>query len=261
MKPFNILLISLSGILILINFLFLTLYEPEIHRWGRVISTLSFLAFFLKDFHSRKYLLLGIFILFLSADLVALNYQNISMQQTFFVFQSLAYTLLLIRIGKYLIRPKLKLYQKLYFSLVFILNTAFVIMIGGLLAEEVQNSILQFLFYMYGFSAVFFISGGILYYDHFPNYLSTAFLFAVAGLVLSNLMGFSAHFLGFSEFFYIDRFFYVVGMAGLVAYSYYFDSLPSSAYGRKFENTKKNFSGRSASHEVIEQREEEHEYL
>lgn len=261
MKTYNILLLSISGILILINFLLLSAFEPEIHRWGRIISTLSLMAFFLKDFRRKKYLLLTILTLFLTADVFALNYQDVFMQQAFFVLQSLAYLLLLVRIGKYLIKPKLRLYQKLYFSVVVLLNFAFVILIGGILAEEVQNFMLQITFYVYGISAVFFISGGILYYERFPNYLSTAFLLAVAGLVLSNLMGFSAHFLGFSEFFYIDRLFYVIGIAGLVAYSYYFDMLQTSTSAEKPGRTEENLSGRSKDHETVDEYAEEHDYL
>lgn len=260
MKSFKLLLISLSLLLMSVNFILLANFEPEIHRWGRVIGSLCFFGLFLKEFKAKKILLLLVFSLFVMADFIALSYHEVTMQQIFFVLQSLAYVLLIFRIGRYLLKTKLKTYQKFYFSLVLILHAFFVVIIGDLLAEEVQNSLLQILFYTYGIAAILFISGGILYYDRFPNQLTTAFLVAVAGLVLSNLMGFSAHFLGFTEFFYLDRFLYVTGLAGLMAYSHNFESLQShdNVSGEDIGN---EFSKFSSAQQIIDEHIEEHNYL
>lgn len=261
MKRFNLLLISLSLVLVIINFLLLANYDPEIHRWGRVAGSICFLGLFFTEFKRKKILLLLVFSLFAMADVVALNYHEVLMQQIFFAAQSLAYVLLVFRIGRYLLKTRLKTYQKIYFSLVLILNAFFVAIIGDLLAGEVQNSLLQVLFYVYGISAILFIGGGILYYDRFPNQLTTAFLIAVAGLVISNLMGFAAHFLGFTEFFYPDRLLYIFGLAGLMAYSHYFESMQASHEDASGEAAGRELSGTTSAQQIIDEHVEEHNYL
>lgn len=221
MNNFIRLLLYLSGFLVLVNFLLLMEFEPVVNRWGRILSTLTFLALFLKDFHRNKFLLMGAFLLFFTADFFALTYQETSSQQAFFALQSLAYLCLVYHTGKRLVKQKFKSYQTIYFSIVFLLNTFFMLVVGHILAEEVQDPMVEALFYVYGLSAIVLISTGILYYDRFPDNLSASFLISVVGLVLSNLMGFPAHFIDFWEFFYLDRLFYVLGMAGLVSFSYY----------------------------------------
>lgn len=259
MKAYNILIISLSAGLILLNFLLLFQFGPEVHRWGRVISSSVFLAVFLKDYHPKKIFLTGAFILLVTADVFALSYQNVLPQQAFFILHSLTYFLLLFHIGRYLIKPRLIRYQKIYFSFVFLLNTFFVVILGDLLAEEVRDSIVQILFYVYGLFAILFISGSILYYDKFPNGLSTSFLLVVAGLVLSNLMGFPAHFMKFAEFFYLDRLLYVIGLSGLVFYSYYSGQILCK---EKNNGSSEDYeSKRLTAQQVIDQHIEEHNYL
>lgn len=215
------LLLSLSGLLILVNFSLLMVFDPEVNRWGRVLSTLSFLALFLSQFNHKKILLLGALIMLLISDIAALEYQKSFSQKTFFTFQSLAYFFLIWYTGRYLIKQKFQKNQLIYLALVFLLNTFFMLVIGDLLSEEVRDPGVEALFYLYGTSSIILISTGILYYDRYSNDLAASFLIAVIGLVLSNLMGFPAHFMDFWEFFYLDRLFYVLGTAGIVTYSYY----------------------------------------
>ena len=227
MKNYFILLLSLSGLLILGNFFLLMEFGPEVHRWGRVISTTTFLVIFLTQLGHKKIMILGALFMLLVADIVALTYQKVASQQAFFAFQTLAYLLLIIHAGRFLFNQNLRLNQTIYFGIVFLLNTFFMLVIGDLLAEEVNNPGVVALFYVYGFSSIILISTGILYYDRFPNDRSASFLFTAIGLVLSNLMGFPAHFMDFWEFFFLDRLFYVLGTAGLLAYVYHSKKHPT----------------------------------
>ncbi|MHA6280084.1 hypothetical protein ACXYMT_07870 [Salinimicrobium sp. CAU 1759] len=261
MKKYNILLVCLSGFLILLNFFLLWQYGPEVHRWGRVISTLTFLILFLKHFHPKKILLLGALVLLIIADAFALEYHQALSQQAFFALQSLAYLFLVFHISKYLVKQKLKPYQIGYTAIVIFLNCSFIVILGDLLAEEVKDQMVQNLFYVYGIATIFFISGGILYYDRFPNDLSASFLIAVAGFVVSNLMGFPAHFMEFGEFYYLDRMFYVLGTAGLVSYSYYAGKALSSVSGNTSPEYLEDLQRRTFTREVLDEQMEEQDYL
>lgn len=261
MKKYNILLISLSGFLILLNFLLLWQYGPEVHRWGRLISTLTFLVLFLKHFHPKKILLLCALVLLIVADAFALKYHEAMSQRSFFALQSMAYIFLVFHIGKYLVKQKLKRYQIGYTAIVVFLNSSFIVILGDLLAEEVRDQMVQNLFYVYGVATILFISGGILYYDRFPNDLSASFLIVVAGLVVSNLMGFPAHFMEFEEFFYLDRMFYVFGTAGLVSYSYYAGKALSSVSDDISPEYRRDLHKRTHPGEVLDEQLEEHNYL
>lgn len=221
MKNFRVLLVVLTVFSIMVNFILLAGFEPGVHRFGRVLTTFIFLGLFCRYYHSKKILLLGALLLLFIADLFALTYQKPISQQVFFAAHALAYLLMIFHTGRYVLKQKLRSYQIGYTTIVFFLNSSFIIILGDLLAEEVNDQMVQNLFYVYGFSTILFISVAILYYDRFPNNLSTSYVFAVAGLVVSNLMGFPAHFMEFSEFFYLDRMFYVLGIAGLVSYSFY----------------------------------------
>jgi hypothetical protein len=206
-------------------------------------------------------LLLGALVLLIIADAFALRYHEALSQQAFFALQSLAYIFLVFHIGKYLVKQKLKRYQIGYTAIVIFLNSSFIVILGDLLSEEVKDQMVQNLFYVYGIATIVFISGGILYYDRFPNDLSASFLIAVAGFVVSNLMGFPAFFMEFQEFYYLDRMFYVLGTAGLVSYSYYAGKALTSVSGNISPEYLKDLHKKTYPQEILNEEVEDQNYI
>ncbi len=216
MKGINSFLPILTGILIGLNFYLLLEFPPEVHRWGRIACSGFFTLLLITRRNNQNALLIGSMLLFLMADMFALRYDYSVPQQAFFALQSMAYLLMLIQIRKSIRKPNTSGYERWFFTGVFLVNLCFVFIIGNVLSDEVNDPLLEVLFYLYGLSSILLISAGILYYDTFSDNKSTAYLWAGLALVFSNVTGFSAHFLEYHEFFYLNRLLYVTGIASLV---------------------------------------------
>lgn len=209
-----------TGTLLILNFLLLYLFLPEVHRWGRIACSAVFLLYLAKDISPRHTPFIGSVACFFIADIFALWYDQIFPQQIYFALHSLAYLIMLFQVKHFIRKPSGSGFERFFFLAVFLIHVTFMFIIGDILSEEVDNLLLEMLFYVYGISAVGLITVGVLFYNHFSDKKAKAFLFTTLGLVFSNITGFSAHFLEYAEFFYVDRFLYVSGMASYIYFSH-----------------------------------------
>jgi len=60
---------------------------------------------------------------------------------------------------------------------------------------------------------------GFSYSNRYSNKSSFYFLWAVLGLVISDISGFMSYYLNVEEFFFPDRMFYIIGLLCLVKFS------------------------------------------
>lgn len=220
MKRRITLLGGLTVFFVFLNFILLYEFPPEVHRWGRLACSSSLFLLFIIRINKQNALLALALACLVVGDIFALQYDLVFSQHAFLVLQTAAYLVTLINIRKLLKKTKTVGYERWFFTGVFLINIAFVFIMGGIFSEEVNNPTLIFLFYLYATFAVFLLSSGVIYHNNESGKKSTAFLLAVIGLVFSNITGFSAHFLEYTELFYANRLLYVTGVASLVYFGY-----------------------------------------
>ena len=180
-------------------------------RWGRLISTfLVFLILIWK--HRSEKLLLSAILLLLMSDVLLLNYENMYINTATFLLRIAAYSTIVLVIFPEIKTLKMSIIQKVVFAIVFSLNIAMLYVLVDMIPEKYDYPHLNFLFYIYGSAA---ISYSNIYSD------ATAFFFTAGALclVFSDIMSFIAYYLEFYEFYYPDRFFYILGIISLVKFA------------------------------------------
>ena len=180
-------------------------------RWGRLISTfLVFLILIWK--HRSEKLLLSAILLLLMSDVLLLNYENMYINTATFPLRIAAYSTIVLVIFPEIKTLKMSIIQKVVFAIVFSLNIAMLYVLVDMIPEKYDYPHLNFLFYIYGSAA---ISYSNIYSD------ATAFFFTAGALclVFSDIMSFIAYYLEFYEFYYPDRFFYILGIISLVKFA------------------------------------------
>ncbi len=217
MLPKNFLAI-VTTILLMVNFYIIIGYDLELSRWARMITTSIFLIILLwKRLCGRR--MIAAFILLWISDLGLFQYENPISNSFTFLMRISAYFLLVMVVVPELKRLKANLFQKLIFLLVFTLNIAMLQMLVGMVPGRFVYPGLNILFYIYGFSMIAMVIASISYSNRYSDKTSFFYTAATLCLVFSDITSFIAYYLNFYEFYFPDRIFYILGLAGLVKFT------------------------------------------
>lgn len=209
---------AITLILLIANFYIIFEYDQELSRWARLISTGIFLLILLwRKTYSKR--MLSAFFFLLISDLLLFSYENSIANAATFLMRISAYTLLVFVVVPELKNLKTNLFQKFIFVVVFLLNLAMLYMLVDMVPAQFVYPGLNILFYAYGISMIMMVIAAISYSNRYSDKTSFYFTAATLCLVFSDITSFIAYYLEFSEFYFPDRFFYILGIAGLVKFT------------------------------------------
>ena len=212
------LLLAITTVLLIVNFYVIFAYDLEFSRWARLSSTFIFLLMLLRqNTYSKR--MLGVFIFLLISDLGLFYYEEPLANSGTFLMRITAYLLLVFVVVPELKKLKTNLFQKLLFVTVFVLNLVMLYMLVGMVPAAYVYPGLNVLFYIYGISMITMVIAAISYSNRYSDKTSFFFTAGTLCLVFSDITSFIAYYLEFEEFYYPDRFFYILGIAGLVKFT------------------------------------------
>ncbi|MDR5589621.1 hypothetical protein [Christiangramia sp. SM2212] len=208
----------ITGILIAVNLLAIYYLDPFIDRWFRFLTTAIFLLIFL--FKSVKsYQLLAVFALLVICDGLLVFYEMPVVKYFVYIVRILAYLNLIL-----LLMPKL---SKLKFNLITIVIACFIVAIDlyvlHVMAETLpgshQNTLFISLFYLLGILSLALAAASLSYLNRYADGKGFYLVIVSLGFVLSDIFYYNAHYLQFTEFFYLDRLANIIGVAFLLAFA------------------------------------------
>ena len=205
-------------ILVIANCFVIYSYDQDATRWARLISTFIFFLILLWQNSLDKRMIIA-FIFLLISDSLLFYYEYPSGNAAAFLSRISAYVLFVMVIAPELKQLKTNLFQKFIFLAVLGLNLAMLVMLVDMVPERFKYPFLDILFYAYGMSMIIMVIASISYSNRYSNQTSFFFTAATLCLVFSDITSFIAYYLEFSEFYFPDRVFYIMGIAGLVKFS------------------------------------------
>lgn len=205
-------------ILLLVNCFVIYEYGQDASRWARLLTTGMFLVILLiqKAFSKRVLLAFG---LLLISDSLLFNYENSLANTVTFLLRISAYLMLVFTVAPELKNLKSTTFQRIMFFVVFILNLGMLFMLVDMVPAKFGYPFLNLLFYAYGISMITLVIAAISYSNRYSNKTSFYYTAATLCLVFSDITSFIAYYLEFYEFYFPDRIFYILGIAGLVKFS------------------------------------------
>lgn len=163
--------------------------------------------------------MLAAFIFLWISDFGLFQYENPISNSATFLMRISSYILLVLVVTPELRRLKANYLQKLIFVTVFTLNLAMLQMLVGMVPESFVYPGLNILFYIYGFSMIAMVIAAISYSNRYSDKTSFYYTAATLCLVFSDITSFIAYYLEFYEFYFPDRIFYILGLAGLIKFT------------------------------------------
>ncbi len=208
----------LMSLLIIANFSAIYYLDNHTDRWFRFASTLIVLFIYISKYLQSKRLL-WIVILFTLCDFFLIYYEIPFLKNSVYVSRILAY-LLLIQV----IVPSL---SKLKLNLITLSIAVFTIVIDLYLINEMaeslpasdQNFIFLVLFYLLGIISLVLGATCLSYLNRYSDKKAFFLVVVSFGFILSDIFYYNAYYLGFQEFFYLDRLTNITGLGALVLYS------------------------------------------
>ena len=212
-------LLPLVTLLLLVaNFGVISEYDQDYSRWARLLST-SVIFLFLLTRTSFSKRIFSAFSLFVIADLLLFYYEFDLTNAITFLVRVSAYVLLILSVVPELRGLRANLLQKFIFVVVFALNFAMLVLLVDMVPQGFKYPFLDLLFYIYGMSMIAMVIAAISYSNRYSSKKSFFFTSATLCLVFADITSFVAYYLEFYDFYFADRFFYILGIAGLVKFS------------------------------------------
>lgn len=212
-------LLPLVTLLLLVaNFGVISEYDQDYSRWARLLST-SVIFLFLLTRTSFSKRIFSAFSLFVIADLLLFYYEFDLTNAITFLVRVSAYVLLILSVVPELRGLRANLLQKFIFVVVFALNFAMLVLLVDMVPQGFKYPFLDVLFYIYGMSMIAMVIAAISYSNRYSSKKSFFFTSATLCLVFADITSFVAYYLEFYDFYFADRFFYILGIAGLVKFS------------------------------------------
>ena len=153
------------------------------------------------------------------SDVLLLNYENMYINTATFPLRIAAYSTIVLVIFPEIKTLKMSIIQKVVFAIVFSLNIGMLYMLVDMVPEKYDYPYLNFLFYIYGSAMITLVFAVISYSNIYSDTTSFFFTAGASCLVFSDIMSFIAYYLEFYEFYYPDRFFYILGIISLVKFA------------------------------------------
>ncbi|GAA4644664.1 hypothetical protein GCM10023115_26240 [Pontixanthobacter gangjinensis] len=193
-------------------------YGQDASRWGRLITTGIFLFLLIcQKVYSKR--ILSAFVLLLLSDTLLFSYEDSLANTATFLLRISAYLMLVFTVLPELKNLKSSLFQKLIFFVVFVLNLGMLFMLVDMVPPKFGYPYLNVLFYAYGISMITMLIAAISYSNRYSNKTSFYYTAASLCLVFSDITSFIAYYLEFYEFYFPDRIFYILGIAGMVKFA------------------------------------------
>lgn len=219
MSPYKYFLPFFTIVLIIVNLWSMVYLEDPVTRWILFGSMLSFFLLFVSPWYYNKRGLL-VFVLLLISDALLINYEVPVFNALIFIVRTFSYLALVWIILKKLKNLRTNLFQKLFFTLAILLNVFLLYTLVELVPAGGYYLFFDFLFYFYGVAVIICVSAAVSYSNRYANRPSIFFLFAVLGLVFSDLTYFIGFNLDFHEFFFVNRIFNILGVGSLLHFMY-----------------------------------------
>lgn len=219
MKRLNPVLIISGIVLLIINFLVIFQYELLESRWLRIISSFFYLILFLKVSKKNEIFLIGSFFLLVISDFLMLDYENPLLKKLTFILVIIAYIALIFHIRPHIKNLQTNFFQKILFVIILAVNTVMLFLLVDMVEGGMDDSIHQALFFLYGFAMISLVIFAFSFNHRYSNKASFFFICAVLGFIFSDISGFISYYLKVDEFYYPDRFFYLLGLLSLVKFA------------------------------------------
>lgn len=219
MKNLKTILVVIGVILLLTNFYIILEFGLLESRWLRIIGTLILFSVFLVGAKRKEPFLIIGFILLLVSDILLLKYEIPWVKKLTFVIVILAYLSFMNHIRPYVKNLEATVFQKVLFLGVLGINIVMLYLLIDMAGTKWDDSWHIFLFCVYGIAMIAMVILGFSYSNRYSNKSSFYFLWAVLGLVISDISGFMSYYLNVEEFFFPDRMFYIIGLLCLVKFS------------------------------------------
>ncbi len=219
MKNLKTLLIVIGVILLITNFYTILEFGLEESRWMRILGTsILFFIFIIGAKRKEPFLIIAFFLLLLS-DFLLIKYEVPWIKKLTFVLVIMAYLSLIKHIIPYVRNLETNLFQKGLFVGILGINIVMLYLLIDMAESKWDDSWHTFLFYLYGMAMIVMVILGFSYSNRYSDKSSFYFLWTVLGLVISDIAGFMAYYLGVEEFYFPDRLFYIIGLLCLVKFS------------------------------------------
>ncbi|WP_010228853.1 hypothetical protein [Gillisia marina] len=219
MKNLKTLFIVIGVILLIANFYIILEFGLLESRWLRILGTTVLFSIFLIGSKRKEPFLFLAFLLLLLSDFLLIKYEVPWIKKLTFIFVIMAYLSLIKHIRPYVRNLETNLFQKGLFVGILGINIVMLYLLIDMAGTKWDDSWHTFLFYLYGMSMIVMVVLGFSYSNRYSNKSSFYFLWAVLGLVISDISGFMAYYLGVELFYFPDRLFYIIGLLCLVRFS------------------------------------------
>lgn len=224
-----------TAFLLIVNLLALGLFGEHVSSIVRFISMVFFFLLSLRpQYYKRSALIL--FSVFVVNDFLLIYFESSFSQNLVLFIRLCAYLLLARMVLPYLKAIKIEKFQGIIFSVVLILNIILLHQLNkSINAEEDAGIWEEILLYGYGTAIIISVSVAFTFYNRFTDKTAIFFLIALMALVMSDFTYFIGFYLGFREFFYLDRAFNIVAISVLLHFIYLFKKKIELGYYQKTE--------------------------
>lgn len=208
----------LVGFLIILNLFSLYFFGEEIGRWFRFGTMLLFVFLYYFKFHFTWKLFIALLLL-LICDFCLVFYELEDLKIIIYLTRISAYFVLVWIVSPYIRKLKLGFFSGVIGVFTLGINIYLMSVMVDSVPEAMASGLFYPLFFLFGFSLLALATASISFHNRFATRQSFFFVVASLSLIFSDISFYIATYLDFEVFHYIDRFWNVLGVAGLLAFS------------------------------------------
>lgn len=206
---------------------------------SRIVRFASMFFFFLIALGPKyfKGSALVIFFAFVINDFLLIYFESSFNQNLVLFIRLCAYLLLARLVWPYLKKIKVEKFQGVVFGVILIFNLLLTYYLNDSINGESDSGYLEnLLFYGYSISIILSVSIAFTFYNRYTDKTSVFFVIAVMALVMSDFTYFIGFYLGFREFYYLDRAFNIVAIGVLLHFLFlYKQKIADGCYNKTRE--------------------------
>ena len=236
MKLYKYFLPVATFFLLILNLVVFGFFGDTVSQIVRFISMGMFFLIFLSPKYFKKSALV-IFSAFLVSDFLLINYESTFNQNLILFIRLCAFLLLARLVQPYLKKIRIEIFQATIFGVILILNVLLLHYADETINVGRKPGFLEeILLYGYGLAAIISVSVAFTFYNRYTDNSSVFYLLAVIGLIMSDFTYFIGFFLGFREFYYLDRAFNIMAIGSLLHFVFLFkNSIAKGSYSKEQE--------------------------
>lgn len=233
MKPSRIFLPVFTLFLLTVNLIVFGYFGDYVSRIVRFASMFFFFLIALGPKYFKGSALV-IFFAFVINDFLLIYFESSFNQNLVLFIRLCAYLLLARLVQPYLKKVKVEIFQGVIFGVVLILNLILLYNLNDSInAGEDSTFLDELLLYGYGTAIIISVTIAFTFYNRYTDKTSIFFLIAVMALVMSDFTYFIGFYLGFREFYYLDRAFNIVAIGVLLHFLFLYKQKIAVGYYNK----------------------------